>query len=69
MCVRAFPRKVCFSDRIFFFVKQVIGDPRVRLEARLREAGVMQSDYARHVMSKMKPIHPPRRDMESTVFK
>jgi hypothetical protein len=40
-----------------------------KLEAKLRAAGLHQSDYARQVMSKTQPLQPPRRDMESTVFK
>ncbi|XP_033762065.1 coiled-coil domain-containing protein 148-like [Pecten maximus] len=52
-----------------FTSNQVTSDPRMKLEARLREAGLHNSDYARHILSNVKPLNPPRRDMESTVFK
>lgn len=52
-----------------FTSKQITSDPRMKLEAKLRAAGLHQSDYARQVMSKTQPLQPPRRDMESTVFK
>lgn len=41
----------------------------MKLEARLRDAGLHNTDYARQIMSKVPPPQPPRRDMESTVFK
>ncbi|XP_041057027.1 coiled-coil domain-containing protein 148-like isoform X1 [Carcharodon carcharias] len=49
--------------------KQVIADPRVRIEQALREAGLHSTFYAREVLSKIPPARPPRRDMESTLFK
>ncbi|XP_060080492.1 coiled-coil domain-containing protein 148-like [Ylistrum balloti] len=52
-----------------FTSNQVTSDPRIKLENRLRDAGLHNSDYARHIMSNVKPLNPPRRDMESTVFK
>ncbi|OWF40924.1 coiled-coil domain-containing protein 148-like [Mizuhopecten yessoensis] len=52
-----------------FTSQQVTSDPRLKLETRLREAGLHNSDYARHIMSNVKPLNPPRRDMESTLFK
>lgn len=48
---------------------QVTADPRFRLEARLREAGLQDSRFAREAIANMKPLHAPRRDMESNVFK
>ena len=51
------------------FIQQVTTDPRVRLEQKLRDAGLHQTDYARHVMKQVAPPQPPRKDMESTVFK
>ncbi|ESO82475.1 hypothetical protein LOTGIDRAFT_169949 [Lottia gigantea] len=52
-----------------FTSNQVTSDPRIRLEQKLREAGVVNSVYARQAMAQMKPLHPPRRDMLSTAFK
>ncbi|XP_067843527.1 coiled-coil domain-containing protein 148-like isoform X2 [Heptranchias perlo] len=49
--------------------KQVVADPRVRIEQALREAGLHNTFYAREVLSKIPPARPPRRDMESTLFK
>ena len=46
---------------------QISSDPRVRLENRLRDAGVHNTDYARHVLSKTEPPKPPRKDMAHTV--
>jgi len=46
-----------------------MSDPRVRVEQRLREAGLQNTDYARHVMTQLHPANPPRRDAESNVFK
>ncbi|XP_013383818.1 coiled-coil domain-containing protein 148 [Lingula anatina] len=52
-----------------FSANQVASDPRVRLEQKLREAGIQGSDYGRLMMKQMKPPTQPRKDMESTVFK
>ncbi|XP_069791576.1 coiled-coil domain-containing protein 148-like isoform X2 [Narcine bancroftii] len=49
--------------------KQIVADPRVRIEHALREAGLHNTFYAREVLSKIPPAKPPRRDMESTIFK
>ncbi|XP_078085316.1 coiled-coil domain-containing protein 148-like [Mustelus asterias] len=49
--------------------KEVVADPRVRIEQALREAGLHDTFYAREVLSKIPPTRPPRRDMESTLFK
>ena len=46
-----------------------MADPRVRAEQRLREAGLQTTDYAREVMTQLRPVHPPRRDAQSTVLK
>lgn len=48
---------------------QVTSDPRFRLEEKLREAALLSSDYARVAMNQLKPLHPPRPDLHSTVFK
>ncbi|KAI0238305.1 hypothetical protein LSAT2_011041 [Lamellibrachia satsuma] len=51
-----------------FTSHQVTADPRFRLEARLREAGLQDSRFALEAIANMKPLHAPRRDMESNVF-
>ncbi|KAL3832074.1 hypothetical protein ACJMK2_023752 [Sinanodonta woodiana] len=48
---------------------QITADPRLKLETKLREAGLHNTDYARHVMKMVPPPQQPRRDMESNVFK
>jgi len=52
-----------------YFGHQVTSDNRVRLEQKLREAGLHTSNYARQLISQVAPPQPPRRDMESNVFK
>ncbi|KAG8432352.1 hypothetical protein GDO86_016843, partial [Hymenochirus boettgeri] len=49
--------------------RQIISDPRVRIEMALREAGLHNTTYAAQIMPKISPLKPPRKDMESTVFK
>ncbi|XP_072118088.1 coiled-coil domain-containing protein 148-like isoform X2 [Mobula birostris] len=49
--------------------KQIVSDPRIRIEHALREAGLHNTLYAREVLSSIPPARPPRRDMESTIFK
>uniref|UniRef100_A0A8C5NFS0 Coiled-coil domain-containing protein 148 n=1 Tax=Gouania willdenowi TaxID=441366 RepID=A0A8C5NFS0_GOUWI len=44
---------------------QIVSDPRMRVEQALREAGVQHSQYAREVLSIVKPVKPPRRDTKS----
>ncbi|KAM6934322.1 coiled-coil domain-containing protein 148-like [Xenentodon cancila] len=46
---------------------QIASDPRVRAEQALREAGLHQSQYAKEVLSEIKPPKPPRRDTKSTL--
>ncbi|XP_061579595.1 coiled-coil domain-containing protein 148-like [Cololabis saira] len=46
---------------------QIASDPRVRAEQALREAGRHQSQYAKQVLSEIKPPKPPRRDTKSTL--
>lgn len=48
---------------------QIISDPRLRVELALREAGLHNTCYAQEILPKISPQKPPRRDMESTVFK
>ncbi|XP_052004706.1 coiled-coil domain-containing protein 148-like isoform X2 [Xyrauchen texanus] len=48
---------------------QIASDPRLRVEQALRSAGLHNTVYARHVLSEIQPLKPPRRDMESTVFR
>ncbi|XP_074659344.1 coiled-coil domain-containing protein 148-like isoform X1 [Tubulanus polymorphus] len=47
---------------------QITSDNRIKFEERLRAAGVHNSDYAREMLSMVKPPTQPRRDMESTLF-
>ncbi|XP_053554295.1 coiled-coil domain-containing protein 148 [Bombina bombina] len=49
--------------------QQIISDPRVRVEMALREAGLHNTRYAKEILPQILPPRPPRRDMESTVFK
>ncbi|XP_066136471.1 coiled-coil domain-containing protein 148 [Saccopteryx bilineata] len=49
--------------------QQIISDPRLRFELALREAGLHKSFYAKEILPKISPQKPPRKDMESTVFK
>ncbi|XP_009999370.1 PREDICTED: coiled-coil domain-containing protein 148 [Chaetura pelagica] len=49
--------------------QQIISDPRLRVELALREAGLLESLYAKEVLPKIPPLKLPRRDMESTGFK
>ncbi|XP_013872139.1 coiled-coil domain-containing protein 148 [Austrofundulus limnaeus] len=44
---------------------QIVSDPRVRAEQALREAGLHQNQYAKEVLSEIKPRKPPRRDTKS----
>ena len=48
---------------------QIVADPRFRLAERLHEAGLTHNAYAQQVLSTVQPLQPPRRDMQSTVFK
>ncbi|XP_071803313.1 coiled-coil domain-containing protein 148-like [Asterias amurensis] len=52
-----------------FTSEQVMADPRVKLEEALRRAGLHQNPYARVMLKDVKPLRPPRKDQESTVFK
>ncbi|KAF0881937.1 CC148 protein, partial [Crocuta crocuta] len=47
----------------------ITSDPRLRFELALREAGLHKTFYAREILPKISPQKPPRKDMESTVFK
>ncbi|XP_049629082.1 coiled-coil domain-containing protein 148 [Suncus etruscus] len=49
--------------------QQIISDPRLRFELALREAGLHKTSYAKEILPKINPQKPPRKDMESTVFK
>ena len=48
---------------------QVTSDMRFRVTAALRDANMLQSDYAKYILAQIKPFQPPRRDQESTLFK
>lgn len=47
---------------------EVHRDPRVRLEQQLREAGLLNSEYARHILSQMHPPREPRKDTFSSLL-
>ncbi|KAM9342252.1 coiled-coil domain-containing protein 148-like [Pholidichthys leucotaenia] len=47
---------------------EIVSDPRVRVEQALREAGLHQSQYAKGVLSEIKPPKPPRRDTKSIII-
>lgn len=47
---------------------QVASDPRVRLEAALRKAGLLKHEYARHMLAKALPPSKHRPDQHSTLF-
>ncbi|XP_075685425.1 coiled-coil domain-containing protein 148 isoform X2 [Rhinoderma darwinii] len=49
--------------------QQIICDPRIRVEMALREAGLHNTNYAKEILPKILPLRPPRKDMESTIFK
>ncbi|XP_067299392.1 coiled-coil domain-containing protein 148-like [Pseudorasbora parva] len=49
--------------------KQIVSDPRVRIEQALRNAGLHNTPYGRQTLSEIQPPKPPRRDMESTAFR
>ncbi|XP_004629960.2 coiled-coil domain-containing protein 148 [Octodon degus] len=49
--------------------QQIISDPRLRFELALRKAGLHKTLYAKETLPKISPQKPPRKDMESTVFK
>uniref|UniRef100_A0A8C3VHX4 Coiled-coil domain containing 148 n=1 Tax=Catagonus wagneri TaxID=51154 RepID=A0A8C3VHX4_9CETA len=49
--------------------QQIISDPRLRFELALREAGLHKTFYAKEILPKISPQKPPRKDMESTIFK
>lgn len=50
-----------------FTSTQITRDPRVKLEQRLREAGLHKSEYARSLIAQAPPPHPPRKDLFSTI--
>ncbi|XP_071769827.2 coiled-coil domain-containing protein 148-like [Centroberyx gerrardi] len=41
---------------------QIVSDPRVRIEQALRDVGLHHTQYAKEVLSGVKPPRPPRRD-------
>ncbi|KAM3917571.1 coiled-coil domain-containing protein 148 [Leptodactylus fuscus] len=56
-------------DLFTYNEQQIIRDPRVRIEMALREAGLHNTIYAKEILPKILPPKPPRKDMESTIFK
>ena len=52
-----------------FTEKQLLADPRVRLEQELRSQNLMHNDYARDAVKHMNPPQNPRKDLESSLFR
>ena len=52
---------------IFFRALQILSDPRVRLEMRLREAGLEIGDYARSQLAHLQ-LEPPPQLAQSKAF-
>jgi len=48
-----------FQERYSFSAETLWKDSRVRLEAKLREAGLIDNSYARHVLQAMQPKEKP----------
>jgi len=48
---------------------QIKKDARVRVERELRKMNLLETDYARKILSKVTPPSKPRRDNFSTIFK
>jgi hypothetical protein len=49
--------------------QEVTCDLRFKVTAALREANLLQTDYAKKILASIKPSHTPRRDQESSLFK
>ena len=45
--------------------KQINSDARLRIETRLRQAGLINSEYARAIINNVKPPSQPRKDINS----
>ena len=54
------------NELIYFQIKK---DARVRVERELRKMNLLETDYARKILSKVTPPSKPRRDNFSTIFK
>jgi hypothetical protein len=61
-----YEEKKTFYNNFSFTDKQINSDARIRLEQRLRQAGLMASDYARAMIQNVKPPTNPRRDIVTT---
>ena len=61
-----YEEKKTFYNNFSFTDKQINSDARIRLEQRLRQAGLMASDYARAMIKNVKPPTNPRRDIVTT---
>ena len=61
----------CLATNLYllgFTEKQLLADPRLRLEQELRSKGLMHNDYARDAVKHMLPPQKPRKDLESNLF-
>lgn len=47
----------------------VTSDRRFRVAMALREAGLHDTTYARRIIAAIPPLHPPRPDQQSSLFK
>ncbi len=47
--------------------RQLLADPRLKVEMALRTAGLAETAYARSVMANLQPLQPQRRDAQSTL--
>ncbi|XP_033126936.1 coiled-coil domain-containing protein 148-like [Anneissia japonica] len=56
-------------DLVSFTSETVQADPRLRMEEALRKAGLHENPYARKMLATIKPVKPPRRDMQSDGMK
>ena len=66
------PLRICYSIHSYLSFcdsLQVLSDNRLKMENAFRQVGVHNSDYARHVLSKVAPPTNPRKDTTSTIFK
>ncbi|XP_067933173.1 coiled-coil domain-containing protein 148-like [Watersipora subatra] len=50
-----------------FNASQISSDPRMKLEDRLRQAGLHTTKYARQIMAQTEPAKPPRKDTLHTL--
>lgn len=52
-----------------YTAQQVTSDPRLKLETALRDAGLLQNEYAKFMLSRAPPPSNPRPEQQSSIFK